>query len=94
MSDAATSPRPEAQQRIQLLTRPGCSLCTAARESVRRVAEEAGMAWTERNVDEEPDLADAYGDRVPVVLLDGAEHAYWRVEEDRLRSALAGRRTY
>jgi hypothetical protein len=25
-----------------------------------------------------------YGDRVPVVLLDGQEHGYWRVEEDRL----------
>ena len=25
-----------------------------------------------------------YGDRVPVVLLDGKEHGYWRVEEDRL----------
>jgi hypothetical protein len=31
---------------------------------------------------------------VPVVLLDGVEHAYWRVEEGRLRDALAGRRTY
>ena len=80
--------------RIELLTRPGCSLCTTARESVRRIAAEAGVGWTERNVDEDPDLADAYGDRVPVVLLDGSEHAYWRVEEERLRHALAGLRTY
>lgn len=80
--------------RIELLTRPGCSLCTTARDSVRRVADEAGVGWTERNVDDDADLADTYGDRVPVVLLDGTEHAYWRVEEDRLRNALAGRRTY
>jgi hypothetical protein len=25
-----------------------------------------------------------YGDRLPVVLLDGAEHGYWKVEEERL----------
>src|SRR4051812_49879343 len=67
------------RQPIELLTRPGCSLCTTARESVRRVAAEAGVGWTERNLDEDRDLADEYGDRVPVVLLDGAEHAYWRV---------------
>jgi hypothetical protein len=80
--------------RLELLTRPGCSLCTTARDIVARVAAETGTGWTERDVDDDADLADAYGDRVPVVLLDGAEHAYWRVEEDRLRNALAGRRTY
>jgi hypothetical protein len=30
-----------------------------------------------------------YSDRAPVILLDGKEHGYWRVEEDRLRAALA-----
>ena len=28
-------------------------------------------------------------DRIPVVLLDGREHGYWRVEEERLRRDLA-----
>jgi hypothetical protein len=80
--------------RIELLTRDGCSLCSPARASVARIAGEAGLPWIERDVDADPDLADAYGDRVPVVLLDGAEHAYWRVEEQRLRDALAGRRSW
>jgi hypothetical protein len=30
-----------------------------------------------------------YGDRVPVLLLDGAEHGYWRIEEERLRRDIA-----
>ncbi len=30
------------------------------------------------------ELEREYGDRMPVVLLDGREHGYWRVEEDRL----------
>jgi glutaredoxin-like protein DUF836 len=47
---------------------------------------------TERNVDADPRLASEYGDRVPVVLVDGKEHSYWRVEEARLRRALQGRR--
>lgn len=32
-----------------------------------------------------------YGDRLPVVILDGKEHGYWEVEEDRLvRDLTAG----
>jgi hypothetical protein len=32
-----------------------------------------------------------FGDRLPVVLLDGAEHSYWEIDEPRLRRDLAGR---
>ena len=33
-------------------------------------------------MDADPALQAEYWDRVPVVLLDGKEHGYWRVEED------------
>ncbi len=79
---------------IELLTRPGCSLCATAREVLRRVAAERDLAWTERDVDADPELADRFGDRVPVVLLDGREHSYWRVDEPRLRLALQGIRSW
>jgi hypothetical protein len=69
-------------------------LCTTAREAVARVADDEGVRWAERDVDDDPDDADEYGDRVPVVLLDGAEHAYWRVDERRLRDALHGLRSW
>lgn len=82
------------ESRIDLLTRPGCSLCTSAREIVAQVAADEGVGWRERNVDDDADLADEYGDRVPVVLLDGREHAYWRVDERRLRDALHGHRSW
>jgi hypothetical protein len=39
-------------------------------------------------VDADPELRAEYGDRVPVFLVDGVEHGYWQVEEDRLRAAL------
>ena len=32
-----------------------------------------------------------FGDRLPVVLLDGAEHSYWEIDEPRLRADLADR---
>ncbi len=38
-----------------------------------------------------PELRAEFGDRLPVILLDGREHSYWEVDEDRLRADLAGR---
>jgi glutaredoxin len=80
--------------RLTLLGRAGCHLCDDARALVTSVAGELGVDWDERDVDADPELADEYGDRVPVLLLDGAEHAYWRVDERRLRAALAGQRRW
>ena len=71
--------------RVTLITRPGCHLCEVAAETLDRI----GEPWTSVNVESSAELESEYGDRVPVVLLDGKEHGYWRVEEDRLRRDLA-----
>jgi hypothetical protein len=76
--------------RLVLITRVGCHLCDVAKEAMDRVAAATGETWREVDVDGDPGLRDEYSDRVPVVLLDGREHGYWRVEEDRLRRDLAG----
>lgn len=75
--------------RVVLLGRARCHLCDEAREVVARVAGDLRLHWVERDVDEDPELAREYSDLVPVVLVDGEQHAYWRVEEQRLRDALA-----
>jgi hypothetical protein len=76
--------------RITLVGRAGCHLCDDAREVVRRVADDTGAGWTELSVDDDPDLLARYSEQVPVVLVDGAQHDFWRVDEQRLRRALAG----
>jgi glutaredoxin len=80
-----------AAARITLIGRDGCHLCDDAREVVRRVADDTGAGWVEVDVDDDPDLLRRYSEQVPVVLLDGAQHDYWRVDETRLRAALARR---
>jgi glutaredoxin len=75
---------PEPLPRIQLLTRPGCHLCEVAKEALERI----GEPWVEVDIERDPELDAEYGDRIPVVLLDGKEHGYWRVEEERLRRDL------
>jgi glutaredoxin len=77
------------EPRLTLITRAGCHLCDDAKEAMARVGAAAGVGWRELDVDTDLDLERDYGDRVPVVLLDGKEHGYWRVEEDRLLRDLA-----
>jgi glutaredoxin len=77
-----------AEPRLQLLTRAGCHLCQAAAGTLDGIAAEAGLAVAAVDVDADPDLQAEFGDRVPVVLLDGREHSYFTVDEPRLRADL------
>lgn len=77
------------QPRVTLLTRQGCHLCDVAKQDLARLAETEGVAWQEVDVDSDPALQEEYWDRVPVILLDGKEHGYWRVEPERLLRDLA-----
>jgi glutaredoxin len=72
--------------RVTLISRAGCHLCENAEALLDRIL--PGQ-WTRVDVDSSIELERDYGDRVPVVLLDGTEHGYWRVEEERLLRDLA-----
>ncbi len=75
--------------RVTLIGRPGCHLCDVAREVVERVATELDVRWEERSVDSDPAWLEQWSDQVPVTLVDGRQHDYWRVDETRLRAALS-----
>ena len=78
----------EPEARLRLLTRTGCHLCEIAAETLGRIGAEAGLVPEAVDVDADPALQAEYGDRVPVVLLDGREHSYFTVDVDRLRRDL------
>lgn len=80
------------QQRITLIGKPGCHLCDTARDIIARVADEVGVGWTELSILDDAALAEQFRDQIPVTLVDGEVHDFWRVDEARLRAALAGRR--
>jgi hypothetical protein len=73
---------------ITLLTRPGCHLCDDARAVVAAVAAELGVDWEERDITRSDSDLRAYGEMIPVTLIDGVQHDFWRVSEHRLRAAL------
>ena len=74
---------------VTLITRAGCHLCEMAEATMRRLVGELDFVYREVDVDASAALRDEYSDRVPVILVDGKEHGYWRVEEARLRKALS-----
>ncbi|TDQ05600.1 glutaredoxin [Labedaea rhizosphaerae] len=77
------------QHQVTVMTRQGCHACAVAEADVARICAELGVDWDTQDVDTDPELRAEYGDRVPVIVVDGAEHGYWKVEEPRLRAALS-----
>ena len=74
--------------RVTLYSRPGCHLCDDAREVIARVCAELGEGFAEVDIVGDADLLDRFGEEIPVTFVDGRQHDFWRVSEDRLRAAL------
>jgi hypothetical protein len=74
--------------RVTLYSKPGCHLCDDARVVIERVCSELGESYVEVSILDDPELLRRYGEEIPVTLVDGAQHDFWRVSESRLRAAL------
>jgi glutaredoxin len=75
--------------RVRLLSKPGCHLCDDARDVIAAVCAELGESYDEVDISTDPALMEHYSEQIPVAFVDGAQHDFWRVDPDRLRSALA-----
>jgi glutaredoxin len=73
---------------VTLIGKPGCHLCDDARAVVVKVSAETGATVVERDITQDAALYDRYWEQIPVVLVDGEQHTFWRVDEARLRRAL------
>jgi glutaredoxin len=78
---------------LTLVGKPGCHLCDDAREVIRSViaelpAGEPSVTVVEQNILEDAALQERYVEEIPVVLIGGRVHTYWRVDPARLRTAL------
>jgi len=75
--------------RVVMYGRPGCHLCEQAAEVIARVCDDLGETWVEVSIDDDDALREEYGEEIPVTLVDGRRHDFWRVDEARLRAALS-----
>jgi glutaredoxin len=76
------------EPRVTLYSRPGCHLCEDARAVIAAVCEELGESYVEISILDDPELLRRYGEEIPVTLVDGRQHDFWRVDPARLRAAL------
>lgn len=87
----AEAPR---RPRVELLSRDGCTTCARVYARLAELADELGFDLATTDVDAaaaagDPGPRAEFGDRLPVILLDGHEHSYWDIDEPRLRADLA-----
>lgn len=73
---------------VVLITKTDCHLCDAARDAVGRVTAALGLEWTEQLVDNLPELRERYAEEIPVVLVDGVQRDFWKIDETRLERIL------
>jgi hypothetical protein len=75
---------------VTLIGKPDCHLCDTARQIIEQVCAETGDTYVELSILDDPSLADEYWEQIPVTLVDGVQHDFWRVDAARLTAALTG----
>lgn len=85
---------------LTLIGKPGCHLCEDARAAVDRVIAQFTaehpqvlLQLTEQNILEDAALAQRYTEEIPVLLINGKVHNYWRIDEERLLATLLSTET-
>lgn len=80
---------------MTLIGKPGCHLCDEARDAIDGVLLEfrqknpnTDVTVEELNILEDEALRLKYAEEIPVLLIDGKMHNYWRIDDERLMRAL------
>ncbi|MEY2990266.1 MAG: hypothetical protein RLZZ163_1182 [Actinomycetota bacterium] len=76
------------QPRVVIIGRAGCHLCEEAERVVAEVCAPRGVEYTVASIEDDPALADEYAEFIPVTLVDGQRHDFYRVDAGRLAAAL------
>ena len=77
---------------VVLYGKPGCCLCDEAREAVAAVRARHPFDLEEVDVSIDPGLQASYGERIPVLALDGEELFEFHVDADELTRRLQSER--
>jgi glutaredoxin len=80
---------------LTLIGKPGCHLCEDAESAVDRVVSAfladhltVTVSIAQQNILDDADLAARYSEEIPVLLINGKVHNYWRIDEERFAAAL------
>jgi glutaredoxin len=73
---------------VTLYGKPGCHLCEDAFQAIERVRVKHPFELREVDITIDPGLNREYGERIPVVAIDGEERFEFFVDSDALARAL------
>ena len=80
---------------LTLIRKPGCHLCDEAELVIQAVLgqfkadhPEAVVSMVEEDILEDEELYKQYWEEIPVLLINGQVHNYWKIDPERLESAL------
>ena len=73
---------------VIIYSRPGCHLCEVAESVVREVNKEVSFDLQVIYIDGDSKLEKEYGEEVPVTLINGKRHDYFKVDKQRFTEAV------
>jgi glutaredoxin len=74
--------------KVVIFSRQNCHLCHEAEKIVREVLSEISFELEVINIDGNAELESLYGEEVPVTVINGAKHDYFRVDKKRFSEAV------
>jgi glutaredoxin len=66
---------------VDIYSRPGCHLCDEAKEIIERVRRRVAFDLRIIDVESDPALEKAYGEQIPVVMINGQKAFKYHVDE-------------
>ena len=76
------------QTLVTMYSRQNCHLCEVAKEAVESARNEADFDFEVVFIDGDAGLEKEYGEEVPVTLINGKRHDYFRVDRARFIEAV------
>jgi len=74
---------------VLVYSRSGCHLCEQAHATLEGLKAQAQFELSVALIDGDPELEHQYGEQVPVILINGKVHDFFRVNPERFLAALA-----
>jgi glutaredoxin len=74
--------------KVVIFSRQNCHLCHEAEKIVREVLSEISFELEVINIDGNAELESLYGEEVPVTMINGAKHDYFKVDKKRFSEAV------
>jgi glutaredoxin len=74
---------------VTVYSRSTCHLCDVALETLHGLQSEIEFELEKKLIDGDLELERQYGEQVPVILINGAMHDFFRVDTERFKNSIS-----